>query len=526
MIAVSFDRAREIDDAAVLRFGSTETALVEKAGSSCAESLEAFLANRRASPGPATVVVAGNGNNAADAFVLARRLIESGRLHADRTLVVTKNPSPRANGTENRSDAPRALQSLRRPGVTVLPWSADAARACEEADLVIDGLTGTGLRGPAEGETAEIIRSINAGRPKNARLVASVDIPSGLRDAPRRDDPIIRADVTLAIEPIKKALYDPFARSYAGVIIPVAGIFPPDALRPGTSDAVLFDFREWAEQVPPVPADAYKHRRGVVELRAGAIGTTGAAKLALRGASAAGAGLIRLVVDRAIWPIVAAGEYGPVVRFEGGGRSVGGAPDAVLLGPGWGMARSRGRMLMNALDMERNGAALVLDADALRIYAENPKRFGTFSGRTIMTPHPLEFAHVAGVSNEDLAQDPDAAARELSARLNAIILLKGHVLRVAASDGRLAYIDGMEAVLGTGGSGDVLAGIAAGLAARAVRLARERNTEPDLFAVATASASLLIEAGKRARKEIGFCDPVEIARFAAKLGGDAWLQGD
>jgi NAD(P)H-hydrate epimerase len=235
-------------------------------------------------------------------------------------------------------------------------------------------------------------------------------------------------------------------------------------------------------------------------------------------------------VDESIYPLLAANAGGVMVypasqnpdfarpRFK---------PDAILLGPGWGREAARRPVLEKALEAEASGVPLVLDADAIALAADC-----VFSGSTILTPHAGELAAFAGVPRDRLACESEIL-NEIAREKNAVILFKSHVMIVA--DGRrLVFIDGMNAALGAGGSGDLLAGLCAAIAAR-LHASREAAEDADarlhaprenaaalLGDCAAAAAALLVEAARRHGRR--FFDPLDLAESAARAAGEAWLR--
>lgn len=516
--------ARRIDAEAERDWGLDSYALVEAAGRACAESLLRAFPNRFAAGGPRIAVAAGSGNNGADALVLLRALILSGRVAPGKSLVITaKAEAPR------RTPRTEALVAAAALGVPCLVWDGPggaAEAALASMDLLLDGIAGTGLSGALSGPQAELAEALSRLRARRREtLLVSVDVPSGLHDGWEAPMPLLAADATLAVEPRKAALYGNAGRTAAGVLIPVEGIFPP-ALLDTAAGPELVGLEEAAAHIPPVSRDDYKHRRGVVEIRAGSPGCAGAARLASLGAQAAGGGLIRLLTDGDTAAALSGVSSGVMVDDESrAGDSGRFAPDALLLGPGWGRSAERERQVRSAWERERQGrTALVLDADALS-YAGALR----FSGKTIMTPHPGEFAELAAAAGVSEPQGGDYRAEALSRpipllqdaarRTGAVILLKGHVLRAAAPDGRMGIVDGMEPVLAMGGSGDLLAGLAAALAARASRA----DPAWDPYRVALCAAALLVEAGRAAAERRGFCDPSAVAEEAGRIAGRLWL---
>jgi NAD(P)H-hydrate epimerase len=393
-----------------------------------------------------------------------------------------------------------------------------------KARLIIDGLCGTGLKGPLR--EAGLAGFLNSRESRS--LLISVDVPSGLSDDWKPGMPLLRADATLAVEPEKLCLYKPAARPFCGRILHVGGIFPP-ALVEKYREAELVSWAYCHGLIPPVPPDSYKYGRGLVEIRAGAPGSTGAAKIAARGAQATGAGMVRLLVDPAIHPILAASASAVMVDSgEAGSRF---EPDALLVGPGWGRCPDRLVSLEGAFALEEEGIPLVLDADAIHLAGDR-----VFHGNALLTPHAGELAAYSGISVEELLANPGPLLLALARERKVFILFKSHVMLIASPGGDLAAVDGMRPVLAAGGSGDLLAGFCAGIAARCRSIAGRRRAATassgpprlrggDLYACAMAGASLLIQAASDPRMVNRFLDPMELADTAADLAGRAWLPG-
>jgi NAD(P)H-hydrate epimerase len=414
-------------------------------------------------------------------------------------------------------------------GVPAFSWDAfHQVFPSKTFAVIIDGIAGTGLKGPLrEGaraliekvEEIEKIEEIEEIDALKQVLIVSVDLPSGNSDTWEPGMPIVPADLTLAIEPVKAALYKVAARHYGGTIVPVRGIFPK-ALIDSFEAAELLDWAEVSRRIPGLRADTYKYKRGVVEIWAGSPGSAGAARIAARGAQVAGAGLVRLMVDEPLYPILAASAGGVMVvpaaatvsadkeRFR---------PDALLLGPGWGRDPSRIALLERALAAEAQGTPLILDADAIALAADfSPADFSpadvsskaaVFHGNAILTPHPGEFANLVGSS----PADPLPLLKKLAREKRVCILFKSHVLYAVHWDGRVGVIDGMVPTLATGGSGDLLAGFCVAIAAR-----MKRGTgDFDAYTCALAAAALLIESGRSCGQR--FIDPLELADQAASL---------
>jgi NAD(P)H-hydrate epimerase len=431
-------------------------------------------------------------------MVLLRALILEGYTESALSRVwINRLPS-----ADERNPRSLAFFSLGKMGVPSFAWNAPGDFS--DFDILIDGITGAGLSGPLRGAALEMAGGLNG---RKGPLAVSIDVPSGCFDGWEPGMPMVKADAVLAIEPVKAALYCPAARPHCGAILPVKGIFPRTLLD-GIEGPRLYGWKDASALIPPVPQAAYKYERGLVEIRAGSPGAAGAARIAARGAQAAGAGIVRLVVDPSIHPMLAAGAGGimvaPDVPEPEADRFV---PAAILLGPGWGRTPGRERLLERALQREEGGTPLVLDADAIALAGTR-----IFHGKTILTPHPGELAAWAGIPKEEVLSRPLPLLSRLAAERNAVILFKSHVLYAVSPDGRAAVVDGMMPELGSGGSGDLLAGFCAALAARA-----------GVFEAAAAAAALLIESAACAQPR--FTDPLELAGRASRIAGRAWLPG-
>jgi NAD(P)H-hydrate epimerase len=534
-ILVSAETAQALDREASSSWGLHPFALVEAAGRNCACVFAAAHPALFERGAPRIVALAGSGNNGADALVMLRALLLQGLAGVSPSAthplsLVAINHFPQDGENNPRSEAFRALAKM---GVATCTWDNarhDTAELLEQADIIIDGIAGTGLQGALHDPAAQLVETLNTIRQGEGKkpFIVSIDVPSGDFDQWEAGMPILRADATLAIKPLKLALYKPLARPYAGTILKVGEVFPPKLVEQ-YEGAEFLDWETVKGRIPAIKPDTYKHERGVAEIHAGSPGSGGAAHIAARGALAAGAGLTRLIVDDALYPILAANAGGVMVVPASGACVASVAEeqaarfqsDAMLLGPGWGKSADRVHMLDKALSREATGVPLVLDADAIALAKDR-----VFHGNAILTPHAGEFAAFAELPKEAallkeamLANPWDILAKTAREK-RATILFKGHVLIVAAPDGRVGVVDGMAPVLAAGGSGDLLAGICVALAAR-----MKRSGAFDGYTCAVTAAALLI-ATARLRHSRAFVDPLDLAGDVAELAGSAWLWHD
>ncbi len=305
--------------------------------------------------------VCGKGDNAGDALAMLRHARLEGFQHLSALV-------PGAEAL--KENAQLNLRRAERCGIEIVRYASAEEPALLELlsrqDIVLDAVLGTGAHGRAKGSAAGAIHLLEAlyrGRAKSvgrASCIVAIDIPSGLGDDWQPDYPVVHADATLCIEPLKEALYMPAARPCAGDILPVGGIFPLWT-EAATSDVWLLEDGDVRNFLPPISPWAHKMQRGRVAVLAGSQSGAGAALHCVRGAAAAGAGYIALYCDEALFPsyLAAAGDLA-IVRVLSRNSFSPESWDAVVVGPGWGVAGEREAQLDSLLHSD---TALVLDAD-------------------------------------------------------------------------------------------------------------------------------------------------------------------
>jgi NAD(P)H-hydrate epimerase len=227
-------------------------------------------------------------------------------------------------------------------------------------------------------------------------------------------------------------------------------------------------------RLPARPRDGHKGTFGTVVVLAGSQGFTGAAYLASMGAARSGAGIVRLLVAQSIYPILAEKctevVVGPVPEISPGVvghaslsgilRGFAGA-DAGVVGPGLGRDASTRRLIEDLVP--RVAAPLVLDADALNLLSEHRTILPRLSPQIVLTPHPAEFGRLAGLETSAVQQDRRGIASRFAKVWNKVVVLKGAGTVIAAPDGRVTLNPIATPALASGGTGDVLAGLIAGL---------------------------------------------------------------
>lgn len=453
-------------------------------------------------PSGAHVFVAGRGANGGDAFVMARHARLDG---ADAAVVLASGPP------DPGTDAAAMLSACAALGIACTSWPeepAAAQRLIESASWIVDGIAGTGLRGPLRPPLDRLVEILNR---SSGRRVA-IDVPSGLGDGYRDGWPVVHADWTLTMGLPKACLYLPRGRRHCGRILVVQPGFPPALLEDPAIRCELIDEQSFRGLLDPLPLDAYKGDRGHLAVFAGSPGTSGAAWLAAHAAARARLGLVSLFADAATMPLLAPSCRSVMAKpwDEADPRGFDAARfTALLVGPGWGVGEGRLRWLERLLRTEVPG---VLDADGITLLAALLRGGGRprLGGRWVLTPHPGEFVRFAGITRDALLDDPMPHALAAARELEAVIVLKGHVTIVADPSGGARVLDGCNPALATAGSGDVLAGLVAG------GLAAGLAPEP----AAVFGVSLHARLGRVARRRVGWFLAEDLVPLVSEVLGE------
>ena len=442
---------REVDRL-TMEAGIPGIVLMENAGHRVVEFLEkrfAPLSEQR------IVVLCGKGNNGGDGLVVARQLCLWGRFPTCPMVILFANPE------ELKGDAAANYRMLLACGC---PVHREIPAEARNATLVIDALLGTGIAGPATGRMLEAIREINTGFPL-AKVVA-VDIPSGMpSDAGIAAGEIARADATVTITAPKVAQVIPPGCDQVGELV-VGAI----GSRAELYDHVKLEVVEpamFADLLAPRPRSGHKGTFGHVLVIAGSRGKTGAAAMAGLAALRAGAGLVTVASAESAIPEIAghAPELmtEPLRETESGAIALNANLGAVLegktviaMGPGLGRHPQIPALVSSIA--ENSAMPMVLDADAL-----GPVSGG---GTRVLTPHPGEMARLTGKSTAEVQADRLGVARDYATAHGVTLVLKGQRTVLAFPDGRVWINPTGTPALGTGGSGDILTGMIAGLLAQ------------------------------------------------------------
>jgi NAD(P)H-hydrate epimerase len=495
------EQMRYLEQAAV-DAGDTWAGLMEQAGWGVAQEALRLLGDARKRP---IVVLVGPGNNGGDGLVAARHLHDAG---ASVSLYVWK----RSWDSQDTN-----WQRCRERKLAEVLAAHDDNRShlrdlLSRANLVIDALLGMGVTRPVAGELAEIVGVVNqlhsaapkAGQP--AYTVLSVDMPTGIQsDTGAVLETAIRADVTIATGLPKRGLMLYPGRSYAGAVALAEIGIPSNNLE--TIMSTTISNKDARALLPSRPEDAHKGTFGKIMVVAGSLNYPGAAALATGGAGRVGAGLVTLATARSILGL--SGRSADVTLLPLHEAPLGAIDaeaaeeifkniadyQALLVGPGLGKEKPTVQFVKRLLGLEQPRKLsrvgfrvqqleaeksedhkkasqlppMVLDADGLNILAQIDDWADSLEHNSlILTPHPGEIKRLLGI--ETFETDMVQVATDAACDWGQVVVLKSATTVVAAPDGRSVVHAAGNAALATGGTGDVLSGMIAGLLAQGMAL--------------------------------------------------------
>jgi len=464
------EQVRELDRLAIDYYGLSANSLMETAGQVLFEKIRHYWPRMRN-----IAVLVGGGNNAGDGYVVARLARQVGIMVEVYQLVAPD----RLQGA-----ARHAWEEAEAAGVSMIGYDG---QRIDGHELIVDALLGTGLQGEVCGLWAEAITAVNeADCP-----VVAVDVPSGLcADSGRVLGAAVRADLTVTFIGLKRGLLTNDGPDHCGRLqfsdlhVPeeVYGHLAPAAQR--------IDYEALASLLPPRRRNAHKGESGHVLVIGGELGMSGAVRMAAEAAARIGAGLVSVATRREHAAILSGAC--PELMCHGVEQLAQLEPllqraDVVAIGPGLGIDAWGQAMLGRILETH---LPVVLDADALNLLAIEPLRHDKW----VLTPHPGEAGRLLGCSSAEIQADRFIAAAALEASFGGVVVLKGAGSLVLSGDGETALCDAGNPGMATGGMGDVLSGVIAGLIAQGLRL---REAARLGVAMHAAAADIAAAAGER-----------------------------
>ncbi len=436
---------RELDRIAIEELGIPGYSLMCSAGEAAYRVLRTrWPEARRLS------VVCGVGNNAGDGYVLARHACQEG-LQVD--VVQIGDPG------RLRGDALTASREAAAVGVKPASYSGQQRFY---GDVVVDAVFGTGLDREVTDEWREAIEAVNA----SGHPVLSIDIPSGLAaDTGAILGVAVRAQVTVSFIGLKQGLFTCDGPEHSGQVLFHDLTVPEDALGSIAPDATFIDLQSLKAWLLPRHGNASKGLFGHVLVIGGEHGFGGAARMAGEAAARTGAGLVSVAMRSVNTGVCATrpelmcrGVEEPAALETLLERAT-----VVAVGPGLGQQPWGHAMFESAL---ASGLPLVVDADGLNFLAKHPEHRQDW----ILTPHPGEAARLLASSPGEVQQDRFAAIARLRERYGGVVVLKGAGTLVSSDDGPVGLCRLGNPGMASGGMGDVLTGVIAGLVAQGVPL--------------------------------------------------------
>lgn len=427
--------------------GTDGIILMRAAGQACVDAIvERFEKTE-------TLVLCGPGNNGGDGFVIARLLEEAGW-----SVTVSSLVSPAAFTGDAKLAYEEWILAARAP--VLAPF---AASLCDEAGLIIDAIFGTGLTRDVTSPVSDVMAAARAG----GIPVVAVDCPSGVRgDSGQVAGAAFQCELTVTFHRKQPAHLLFPGRGLCGDIV-VADIGIPDGAGEEPGPVIHEnDPSQWLAVFPWPRLEANKYERGHTIVVSGGVSATGAARLAALAALRAGSGLVS-VASPASAVMVNASQLTSVMvkgfsNFEKFAQVVEDPRlNAFVIGPGNGVGDKTKERVLHLLASRR---AIVLDADALTSFEDDKETlFNALHDKAVLTPHAGEFRRLF----DDIEPLPKhEAAAEAARRTGAVVVLKGPDTVIAAPDGQIVINANAPATLATAGSGDVLAGLIAGLLAQ------------------------------------------------------------
>lgn len=491
MKIVTAAEMREIDRVTTARFGVPSLTLMENAGAAIAEFALSF------SSAQTFGVVCGKGNNGGDGFVAARRLAEADK--GVRVLLLGHPKDLRGDAAENfarlKSLIPPFRKVREKGGATgksksqpfgkergksgapalleiIEGWQSPGFESVFSCDVLIDAILGTGFRPPVSGAYAEAIAKMNAaGKP-----IVAVDIPSGADSDifGEQTGAVARAEAIVTFTVPRPAHV--FGNLTSGPIV-IAPIGSPEEAIQSSLHLNLITPKDFVELLKPRPRDSNKGMYGHVLVVGGSLGKVGAVAMAGFSALCAGAGLVTVATAKSVLPTVAG--FHPELMTEPLDETADGtiaagavrqieqlAENKTVLAIGPGISRNEQTAEVVRKLVSEFKIPIVLDADGLNAFEGRADDLNGGERTLVLTPHPGEMARLTGLSIAAIQRDRINVARNFAKKHKLILVLKGERTIVAGLDGDAWVNPTGNPGMATGGTGDILTGIVAGMIAQ------------------------------------------------------------
>ncbi|MBL7066366.1 MAG: NAD(P)H-hydrate dehydratase [Candidatus Marinimicrobia bacterium] len=459
--------ARLVDRYTIDTLGISGIDLMKRAGSFVSLKAKKFLKDV---PGSHVDIFCGTGNNGGDGFVTARDLSDWG---ANVFIWLAGKPN------KIKGDARHYFErcNTKRIKITIVENSdtIPTHKQICQSDLIIDALLGTGFSGEVRGVIKKLIELINSSK----RPVLSVDIPSGINgDTAQIGGVAIQATRTVTMGFLKRGLMFQPGKRKAGDVVLVDLKYPAKAYKVLHNETFLIDKQIIKQLFPSIFDDTYKHKQGKVLIFAGSPGMTGAAILTSKAALRSGAGLVINAIPESLNSIIEIKSTETLslpltesLNHTFCKESLNSAKeridwsDVIVFGPGVSDSaevEAFGKKLIESLKKP-----MIIDADGLRVFHENLDLINSIDD-LIITPHIGEFSQMTGMNVSAIKENVIDVCREFVEKHPCTLVLKGAPTVVVSRDGKVAVNSTGNPALATGGTGDVLTGLIAGLRAQKI----------------------------------------------------------
>jgi NAD(P)H-hydrate epimerase len=466
MKVVTANEMRQIDQQTIDGIGIPGIVLMENAGRAVVTAIQEHFSECRC-----VAVVVGKGNNGGDGLVVARQLALAG--HSVQIILVSLPH-------QFTGDALTNLQIAQNLNLSIAQASSESnlnqlERQISQCDLIVDAIFGTGLRGAVRGFVASVIACVNEG----GCPVVAIDLPSGLEtDTGVAVGACVKATHTVTMGlPKRGLLLHPGADTAGQLEIADIG-FPPSVIESLNIEVNWTQSDDAAKLIPPRYRHSHKGTYGRVFVTGASTGMTGAAALAGEAASRVGAGLVTVGVPKSLNPILEskltevmslplretdegtltldAGSQ--ILEFVVRTRSI------LAIGPGLSQHPETVALVHNLI--RESDCPIVIDADGLNALAKSKELLSSLRSQTVLTPHPGEMARLIDGTVPEVERDRIGIAQRFAQEHNVTLVLKGAPTVIASGNGAVWINSTGNPGMATGGMGDVLTGVIAGLIAQ------------------------------------------------------------
>lgn len=461
MFLVNSEEMRTLDRTAIDEWGIPSLILMENAGMAIFQQLQKDITHLEEKR---VLIICGCGNNGGDGLVVARQMVQHGYHNVVLAIVNEGEKIPTKEFDMN-------FQIIERLGIKYL--DIDSAQKLNIlkaqlsfSDVALDCLLGTGISRNLSAMLEEAVQIINA--KKIVRI--AVDVPSGLNGSTGEIfGACVHADYTYTLAFPKQGLFLRETSDHVGQLRVVPIGIPNKIAEESMIRGRLLE-REWLYSIMPQRhSSGYKNQFGHIGIIAGSIGMSGACVLSAKSALRSGSGLVTALVDKGIFTTIATSVPEAMVQ-----PIVWPNPKAIatllqmtkvqIIGPGMSTSEEKKEILYDVLKSATG--TLIIDADALNILAESDgESLRQTNAHCVLTPHPGEMARLLGMTVAEVQSDRLNLARKMASKFKCTVVLKGHHTIIANKEGDFSVNPHDSVALATAGSGDVLTGVIAAMAA-------------------------------------------------------------